>query len=201
MCQFSTTTWSGFDCAIDRQNYREIVTKICSYRCYAFEMDNLSQTDVILSKCRFIPHNFRRALRAQRFAAGTNIICLAYATDWWAVIGPVIYGESKSQATRTQTAPYTPGVWLGPCGSTLLASCQVLVCPLFVCNWRAKFKQNVIVLCICRRYGCDHDVKSRVVKWIRRRYPLSNSDSKNLFRAGGLITLPRSARRVFLVPF
>ena len=60
MCQFSTTTWSGFDCAIDRQNYREIVTKIRSYRCYAFDMDNLSQTDVILSKCRFIPHNFRR---------------------------------------------------------------------------------------------------------------------------------------------
>ena len=27
MCQFSTTTWSGFDCAIDLQNYREIVTK------------------------------------------------------------------------------------------------------------------------------------------------------------------------------
>ena len=25
MCQFSTTTWSGFDCVMDRQNYREIV--------------------------------------------------------------------------------------------------------------------------------------------------------------------------------
>ena len=40
------------------------------------------------------------ALRVQRFAAGANFICLTYATDWWAVIGPVIHGESKSQATR-----------------------------------------------------------------------------------------------------
>ena len=55
------------------------------------------------------------SLRVQRFAAGVNIICLTYATDWWAVIGPVIHGESKSQATREQ---------LGPCGSTSLASCQ-----------------------------------------------------------------------------
>ena len=89
------------------------------------------------------------ALRVQRFAAGTNIICLTYATDWWAVIGPVIHGESKSQATRESEQ-------LGPCGSTSLASCQhvgrfcVHVCSLFVCNWRAKFKQNIIVLCICR---------------------------------------------------
>ena len=45
------------------------------------------------------------ALRVQRFAAGTNIICLAYATDWWAVIGPVIHGESKSQATRSSSDP------------------------------------------------------------------------------------------------
>ena len=108
-------------------------------------MDNLSQTDVILSKCLFIPHNFRRdhgeifshlshtgpltvnkmalpsmyrrrwryihafigrntiALRVQRFAAGANIICLTYATDWWAVIGPVIHGESKSQATQSSS--------------------------------------------------------------------------------------------------
>ena len=106
-------------------------------------MDNLSQTDVILSKCRFIPHNFRRdawwnlwsygsldsqnkmallsmyrrrwrhihafigkntiALRVQRFAAGANIICLTYATDWWAAIDPVIHGESKSQATRSSS--------------------------------------------------------------------------------------------------
>ena len=41
------------------------------------------------------------ALRVQRFAAGANTICLTYATDWWAVIGPVIHGESKSQATWT----------------------------------------------------------------------------------------------------
>ena len=27
MCQFSTTTWSGFDCAIDRQNSCEIIIK------------------------------------------------------------------------------------------------------------------------------------------------------------------------------
>ena len=109
-------------------------------------MDNLSQTDVILSKCRFIPHNFRCdawwnlwssgsygspdsqnkmallsmlrwrwhhihafigkntiALRVQRFAAGANIICLTYATDWWAAIDPAIHGESKSQATRSSS--------------------------------------------------------------------------------------------------
>ena len=36
------------------------------------------------------------ALMVQRFAAGANIICLTYATDWWAVIGPVIHGESNS---------------------------------------------------------------------------------------------------------
>ena len=109
-------------------------------------MDNLSQIDVILSKCRFIPHNFRHdargnlwssgsygsldsqnkmalpsmyrrrwrhihafigkntiALRVQRFAAGANIICLTYATDWWAAIDPVIHGESKSQATRSSS--------------------------------------------------------------------------------------------------
>ena len=43
------------------------------------------------------------ALRVQRFAAGANIICLTYATDWWAVIGPMIHGESKSQATRSSS--------------------------------------------------------------------------------------------------
>ena len=35
MCQFSTTTWSEFDCSIDRQNSCEIVPKIRSYRCHA----------------------------------------------------------------------------------------------------------------------------------------------------------------------
>ena len=43
------------------------------------------------------------ALRVQRFAAGANIICLTYATDWWAVIGPVIHSESKSQANRSSS--------------------------------------------------------------------------------------------------
>ena len=43
------------------------------------------------------------ALRVQRFAAGANVICLTYATDWWAVIGPVIHVESKSQATRSSS--------------------------------------------------------------------------------------------------
>ena len=109
-------------------------------------MDNLSHTNVILSKYRFIPHYFRHdaqwnlwssgsngsldiqqngaahqciqrrwlhihafirrntiALRVQRFAAGANIICLTYTTDWWAVIGPVIHGESKSQAIRSSS--------------------------------------------------------------------------------------------------
>ena len=43
------------------------------------------------------------ALRVQRFAAGDNVTWLTYATDWWAVIGPVIHGESKSQATRSSS--------------------------------------------------------------------------------------------------
>ena len=46
-------------------------------------------------------HTF--ALRVQSFAVGANVICLTYATDWWAVIGPVIHGESKSQATRSSS--------------------------------------------------------------------------------------------------
>ena len=29
---------SIFDCAIDRQNYREIVTKVRGYRCYAWNI-------------------------------------------------------------------------------------------------------------------------------------------------------------------
>ena len=43
------------------------------------------------------------ALRVQRSAAGANVTWLTYATDWWAVIGPVIHGESKSQATRSSS--------------------------------------------------------------------------------------------------
>ena len=43
------------------------------------------------------------ALKVQRFTAGANVTCLTYATDWWAVIGPVIHGESKSQATRSSS--------------------------------------------------------------------------------------------------
>ena len=81
------------------------------------------------------------ALKVQRFAADANIIGLTYATDWWAVIGPVIHGESKSQATRESEQ-------LGPFGSTSLASCQhvgrfcVRVCSLFVWNWRAKIMMS-----------------------------------------------------------
>ena len=109
-------------------------------------MDNLSQTDVILSKYRFIPHNFRCdawwnlwssgsygsldsqnkmallsmcrrrlcriltsierntiAIEPQSFAAGITAICLAYGWDWLGVIGPLIHGESKSQATRSSS--------------------------------------------------------------------------------------------------
>ena len=128
------------------------------------------------------------ALRVQRFAAGANIICLTYATDWWAVIGPVIHGESKSHATRSRSSST---MWVY---GTLLASCQhvgrlcVRVCSLFVCNWRAKFKQNIIVLCIGR-----HDMVAIMMSnpGLSNNFdvdPLSNSDSKrsnNLFRVGG----------------
>ena len=145
------------------------------------------------------------ALGVQIFAAGANIICLTYATDWWAVIGPVIHGESKSQATRDGAART-----MCRCGSTSLAGCQhvgrfcVRVCSLFVCNWRARFKQNIIVLCICR-----HDMVAIMMSnpGLSNKFdvdPLSNSDSKmsnSLFSRGRLITLPRSACRVFQVPF
>ena len=91
---------------------------------------------------------------------------------------------------------------LGPCGSTSLASCQhvgrfcVRVCSLFVCNWRARFKQNIIVLYICR-----HDMVAIMMSnpGLSNKFdvdPLSNSDSKmfnSLFSRGRLITLPRSA--------
>ena len=137
------------------------------------------------------------ALGVQIFAAGANIICLTYATDWWAVIGPVIHGESKSQATRDGAART-----MCRCGSTSLASCQhvgrfcVRVCSLFVCNWRARFKQNILVLCICR-----HDMVAIMMSnpGLSNKFdvdPLSNSDSKmsnSLFSRGRLITLPRSA--------
>ena len=43
------------------------------------------------------------ALRVQMFAVGANVTWLTCATDWWAVIGPVIHGESKSQATRSSS--------------------------------------------------------------------------------------------------
>ena len=119
------------------------------------------------------------ALRVQRFAAGVNIICLTYATDWWAVIGPVIHGESKSQATRESEQ-------LGPCGSTSLAGSQhvgqfcVRVCSLFVFNWRATFKQNIIILCICR-----HDMVAIMMSnpGLSNKFdvdPLSNSDSQKV---------------------
>ena len=56
--------WSGFDCAIDQKNSHESATKIRRYRCHAwniyFDMDNLSQTGMILPKRHFIPHNFHR---------------------------------------------------------------------------------------------------------------------------------------------
>ena len=137
------------------------------------------------------------ALGVQRFAAGANIICLTYATDWWAVNGPVIHGESKSQATGDGAART-----MCRCGSTSLASCQhvgwlcVCVCSWFVCNWRARFKQNIIVLCICR-----HDMVAIMMSnpGLSNKFdvdPLSNSDSKmsnSLFSRGRLITLPRSA--------
>ena len=151
MCQFSTTTWSGFDFAIDRQNYLTIVKSsqkfeasdvmlgiyslmiwtICHklisfYRnAVSFHItfvlthgeifSHLGHTGPLtVNKNMVLPSRHRRiwrhihafigrntiALRVQRFAAGANLICLTYATDWWAVIGPVIHGKSKSQATR-----------------------------------------------------------------------------------------------------
>ena len=132
-------------------DYREIVTKIRSFRCYqvmlgiyslmiwtichkliSFYRNAVSfhitfvvthgeifshlghKGPLTVNKNMVLPSRYRRiwrhihafigrntiALRVQRFAAGANLICLTYATDWWAVIGPVIHGESKSQATR-----------------------------------------------------------------------------------------------------
>ena len=72
---------------------------------------HLGHTDPLTVNKMALPSMYRRrwrhihafigrntiALRVQRFAAGANIICLTYATDWWAVIGPLIHGESKSR--------------------------------------------------------------------------------------------------------
>ena len=160
MCQFSTTTWSGFDFAIDRQNdltivkssqkfeasdvmlgiYSLMIWTICHklisfYRnAVSFHItfvvtrgeifSHLGHTGPLtVNKNMALPSRYRRiwrhihafigrnaiALWVQRFAAGANLICLTYATDWWAVIGPVIHGESKSQATVSEQ--------LGPCVS------------------------------------------------------------------------------------
>ena len=150
MCQFSTTTWSGFDCTIDRQNYREIVPQkfvatdvmlgiysliwtICHKLMWFYRnavifhiifvvthgeiFGHLGHTGPLTVNKMALPLMYRRrwrhihafigknmiALRVQRFAAGANIICLTYATDWWAAIDPVIHGESKSQATRSSS--------------------------------------------------------------------------------------------------
>ena len=145
MCQFSTTTWSGFYYAIDRQNYREIVTKIiatdvmlgiytliwtiCHKLMWFYRNAVLFHIIFVVTHSEIFSHlghtgpltinkmtllsMYRRrwrhihafigtntiALRVQRFAASANVICLTYATDWWAVTGPVIHSESKSQAT------------------------------------------------------------------------------------------------------
>ena len=65
------------------------------------------------------------ALEIQRFAAGINAICFTHAWDWWCVIGPVIYGESKSQAT------WTMWVYLTLCQQSTFS--QILGCILY---WR-----------------------------------------------------------------
>ena len=123
---------------------------------------------------------FLEEIRLHYGYKGSHIICLTYATDWWAVIGPVIHGESKSQATRESEQ-------LGPCGSTSLASCQH-VGQFFVRVW-AKFKQNIVVLCICR-----HDMVAIMMSnpGVSNKLdvdPLSNSDSQKgpiiSFRAEG----------------
>ena len=150
MCQFSTTSWSGFDCTIDRQNYSEIVPQkflatnvmlgiysliwtICHKLMWFYRnavifhiifvvthgeiFGHLGHTGPLTVNKMALPLMYRRrwrhihafigkntiALRVQRFAAGANIICLTYATDWWAAIDPVIHGESKSQATRSSS--------------------------------------------------------------------------------------------------
>ena len=43
------------------------------------------------------------AIESQSFAAGITAICLAYGRDWQGVIGPLIHGESKSQATGSSS--------------------------------------------------------------------------------------------------
>ena len=150
MCQFFTTTWSGFDCAIDRQNYREIIPQkfvasdvmlgiysliwtICHKLMWFYRnavifhiifvvthgeiFGHLGHTGSLTVNKMALPLMYRRrwrhihafigkntiALRVQRFAAGANIICLTYATDWWAAIGLVIHSESKSQANRSSS--------------------------------------------------------------------------------------------------
>ena len=150
MYKFSTTTWSGFYCAIDWQNYREIVTKIVAtdvmlgiysliwtichrlmwfcWNAILFHIifvvthgeifRHLGHTGLLTVNKMMLPSMYRRrwrhthafigrntiALRVQRFAAGAiNVTWLTYATDWWAVIGPVIYSESKSQATPSSS--------------------------------------------------------------------------------------------------
>ena len=47
------------------------------------------------------------ALGVQRFAAGANVICLTYATDWWAVIGPSFDPQwVKISGHSEQLGPY-----------------------------------------------------------------------------------------------
>ena len=47
--------------------------------------------------------NVDRRFAQNSVLAGANVICLTYTSDWWAVIGPVMQGESKSQATRSSS--------------------------------------------------------------------------------------------------
>ena len=68
------------------------------------------------------------ALGAHSFRMGANLICLTYVRDWWGVIGPVIHGESKSQATRSRSDHDTSVYFTPRQQSTLRVKAQGTSC-------------------------------------------------------------------------
>ena len=62
----------------------DVSAKMVSYSCFNWNKYDCTWGTKVPSRCY-------------------NTICLTYARDWWAVIGPVIHGESKSEATRSSS--------------------------------------------------------------------------------------------------